>query len=128
MLRGLILLLKLLLLLLLYDASFLAADLLNLRSFLKIHLQKPKGCLNNRQTLYYNRSTFGANRRRHCATMAHFLRVPFNVKSRFFYYSQEGKWRQIGYVINPSYLSDFVLGALTVLVAGSTQWRRWWRS
>ena len=48
--------------------------------------------------------------------MAHFSRVPFNVKSRFFYYSQVGKWRQIGYAINPSYFSDIGLGAL-VLVA-----------
>ena len=37
-----------------YDPSFLAAVLLNLRTFFKMHLQKSKGCQNNRQTLYYN--------------------------------------------------------------------------
>ena len=45
-----------------------------------------------------------------------FFKGTFQSKIAFFYYSQVGKWRQIGYAINPSYFSDIGLGAL-VLVA-----------
>ena len=46
--------------------------------------------------------------------MAHFLSLPFIVKSRFFYYSQVGKRRKIGTPFNPflRYLSDLALLAL----------------
>ena len=80
----------------LYDPLFLAAHLLNLRSFLKMHLQKPKGCQNNRQTLYYNRLTFCANPSAHLKLPPLFLPLGGATKSRCFHSSQWPKRAKIG--------------------------------
>ena len=79
-----------------YDPLFLAAHLLNLRSFLIMHLQKPKGCQNNHQTLYYNRSTFGANPSAHLKLAPLFMALGGATKSRCFHSSQQAKRAKIG--------------------------------
>ena len=49
--------------------------------------------------------------------MAHFFRVPFIVKTRFFTTVRKGNGAQLVIVVGLSYLSDLDLGAFLVLVA-----------
>ena len=59
-------------------------------------VQKPKGCQNNRQTLYYNRSTFGANSSEHLKLAPRFPALGGATKSRCFRSSQCSKRAKIG--------------------------------
>ena len=94
----------------------MAAAFLNLRSFLIIVRFWRKGGQNKRQAMAHYRSTFGAHLRRHCATMAHFIRVPF--KENRVFLLQSGRkmapnW--LCYKSWPSYLS-FPISALAPLL------------
>ena len=80
----------------LYDPSFLAAHLLNLRSSLKMNQFWRKWLQKKRQAMVQKASTFGANRRKHCAKMAHFLRAPLIVKTRFLTLYFKAKRSKIG--------------------------------
>ena len=60
-----------------------------------MHLQKPKGCQNNRQTLYYSRSTFCANSSTHLKLVPLFSALGGATKSRFFHSSRRKKGRKM---------------------------------